>query len=788
MHRSAQVWVNEQLVGEHWGYPVACRFNITPFLNVGHPQVLVIAVDSRRHPERDPLTGTFDVIDFMDLDWGGIQEHISLDCTEDVWVEDVQARPEAADSSATVDVILGRLPDAKRSPLTVTYTVTQWLADGRTGARHDAGEASLPPDTDRVTLALRLANAPLWTPRTPHLLQLRLVLERDGKPIDTRKVRFGQRRLEIRGNDFYLNGERFFLRGYGDDFNFPREILPPASVQYWRDYFQTRKDYGFNGVRHHSMMPTESYLAAADEVGMLVQPELPIAYANFFEQATPAGHELYRQVWCAYIRQMRNHPSVFAWCMGNELWGGFALGPELYDAAKKLDPTRPVIDTDGIVSPADRPTLDYLTYLFSSEQVIPWAQHRGKYTFPAPPPKPVLIHEMGNFVAMPDPTKGEQFNGAVKPFWYEQMKAKVAEQNLESYVPAMVRASQRLQASLLKLNIEAARLSPEIDGYHQWLFRDYWCQSSGFVDMFDQPRALGTAQARQFNADAVLLWDTDRVNYVSGEPIDLEVYLSDFRASGAPEIRDLTVLLAGETVALAPPSEAGGRGLIGPWAGRVPAPTVSTPRKYVLSAHGGGLQNEWAIWVFPPARSTGPDRADVVVTPTLTGAALASLADGGRVWVTDDANVLPTLMATFKTAWWHGEPDNPRQHSFGNMIMLHPAMAGFPHDGYGDLQMYDLLEERPVVLMDALPVRIEPIVWCLDVPRIMRRKAYLFEAKVGKGALLFSTANFAEDVRLRDPAPRWLFEHLRVYVNSDAFQPKAELPCAWLAERVTESP
>ena len=55
VHRSARVWVDGTFVGEHWGYPVACKWDVTEALSAEAEHVLLIAVDSRRHPERDPL-------------------------------------------------------------------------------------------------------------------------------------------------------------------------------------------------------------------------------------------------------------------------------------------------------------------------------------------------------------------------------------------------------------------------------------------------------------------------------------------------------------------------------------------------------------------------------------------------------------------------------------------------------------------------------------------------------------------------------------------------------------
>ena len=94
-------------------------------------------------------------------------------------------------------------------------------------------------------------------------------------------------------------------------------------------------------------MPMESYLQAADEIGMLVQPELPIAYLSHWTRSTPEGQELYKRVWRDYIRQMRitRQSCPGAW---TTKYGEIPIRADLYKMAKELDPTRLVIDCDGI--------------------------------------------------------------------------------------------------------------------------------------------------------------------------------------------------------------------------------------------------------------------------------------------------------------------------------------------------------------------------------------------------------------------------------------------------------
>lgn len=767
VHRTAHIWLNGQFINEHIGYPVALRMDITDKLQPGE-QSLVIAVDSRHDWDRDPLVGTFDAIDFMDLDWGGIQEHVWLEATDETWIEDAFVQPEPARRRAGLELNLGGVEGEALAVYSVySKSARLPLAQGQAilAGRH-------------TNLVVQLPNAPLWSPENPALLTLELKLIRGGRTLDTKQVRFGLRQVEVRDEHFVLNGAPFFLRGYGDDFTFPRELLPPADVAFWKKYLGKRKDFGFNGVRHHSMMPTESYLEAADEVGMLVQPELPIAYYEHLNRAKAGAREVYKQVWHDYIRQMRNHPSVMAWCMGNEMWGGIPFSPELYQMAKALDPTRLIIDSDGLVPDGNRPTLDYRSVQFD-ENAMPWGQTRDKYAVTKPMGKPVIVHEMGNISCLPDPSEATRCDGIIKAFWLEGMQAAVKKQGLEQRLPGMLQASWRLQASLLKLNIEAARLGPGIDGYYQWLFRDYWCQSSGIESIIGTTRAVTPTMFRQFNSDAVILWPQQHANYRAGEAILLDLVLSDFRPAKAPRLEKMSVRLGNAVVELKPPANVGGRGVVGRWMGELAAPRVRAPRQLMLTAEAGTVRNSWPVWIWPTAPEAGKG---VLVARKLTPQVIAQLDAGASVLLTQEQSALPTQNASFKTAWWKGDERGDFVH--GNLFAKHPAVAGFPNEGYGDLQTYDLLSNGRAVNLDEVPGHIEPIVWALDVPSKLRRMAYLWEARVGKGKLLVSGFNLGQKQSSADPAQEWMYALLTRYASSRHFQPKANLPVEWLRQRV----
>jgi hypothetical protein len=293
---------------------------------------------------------------------------------------------------------------------------------------------------------------------------------------------------------------------------------------------------------------------------------------------------------------------------------------------------------------------------------------------------------------------------------------------------------------------------------------------------------------RRFNDDAVLLWDHDRVNFRCGEAIPLKIVLSDFRPRDAGVIADVRVRLGEGTplVLDSPANDTLPRGNRGPWTGRVNMPTSATPRKLRLVAEAGEVRNEWAVWIWPDAPSVEPTE-NVIVARRLTRSLLDRFDAGAAVLVTDDAVTFPTQNATFKPAWWRGDENGDFVH--GNLFASqHPALKDFPNDGYGDLQAFGLLNDRPVIKLDVFSPTggIEPIVAAIDVPWKLRRMAYLWEARVGRGKILVSSFDVSESARKSDPAAAWMYASLLRYVNGEEFRPRRDLPSAWLREHVAQ--
>ncbi len=795
VHRSAEVWVNGHAVGSHLAYVTPFRFDISRWAKPGEKLVVTVRVDARRNKAVDPLMGCMDTLDFLYVSWGGIHRRVALEATSATWIENVFAIPRVAEATVEIRVRRGGILD-KEAPVSLEIRDS----GGSPVAR---AMGAFAPGAAETALSVKLAEPKPWSPSTPHLYTAWVSLA----DLDTTSTRFGLREFKVERGRFLLNGQPIFLRGYGDDCIFPNTIAPPVDREDYRRRLQLAKDYGFNYARHHSWVPPEEYLEVADELGMMVQPEFPIAYR--WDLATsPEGKRFYLEQWEAIIKLHRNHPSIVTWCMGNELYDSFELAPEMYRLAKQTDPTRLVIDSDGCrLRNQGRDTLDFLVVQFN-EAASCGFQDRKYDGIPADLPKPVVAHEMGYFITLPHLTQLPLFRGGLRPYWLLQAQELAIQKGIdEQQYRQWVDASQRLQAVCLKTNLEAARRS-RLSGYSHWLFQDYPNCAEGIVDMFFRPKALSAAEFRKFNAPTVLLLDTPRRNLHAGEIARVTLLVSRFEDK--PTVKGLLrwELRAGKEVVANGAREdvrVTAEGVQELMQLTLALPRPSGAAKLTLTADlrddHGTITNAWDFWIFPEERlkdqarklsvSATPGLAelypwaqqhevpprvgecDLFVTSRFDAATVAYLQEGGRVLLLAPDQAFPTVPSRFRPAGW--DPAQKDGHSGIFLQKDHPMLRNMGVDNSCDLRFFTLLEGSKIVLLDDVPAKIRPVVRCIDMPQRFLEKAYLFEVRVGKGNLLTSGFNFQRGLEVKDPASRFLLDQLIRYGLSSDFAPQTVL-------------
>lgn len=257
----------------------------------------------------------------------------------------------------------------------------------------------------KAKLTLRqAARLRLWTPANPNLYGLLATVADKKGVLDRAYTRFGWRELEIRGRDLLLNGERIQLMG---DFVHPFGPYILSRRHVWA-FYKMIKDFGGNAVRPHAQIHPRIYLDLADEMGLMVLAETSVFGSSIkLNPEEPLFWERYARHYDRMVLRDRNHPSVFGWSFGNEMFAIPMLNKmseadrNLYyeqligmsKRSKELDPTRTWISCDGDED------------LRGSLPV--WSKHFGHGSaverLPKDPQKPMMVGESGGtYYAKPE--------------------------------------------------------------------------------------------------------------------------------------------------------------------------------------------------------------------------------------------------------------------------------------------------------------------------------------------------------------------------------------------------
>ncbi len=812
VHRYADVYVNGQHLGEHIGYLSPFEFEIGSPVTPGSEATIALRVDSRQRWEVDALTGCVDIIDAMFTEWGGIWGHVWLEARGPAWARDLHVRTTVQPTRVDCDMQLAGTPGgADACRLQIVDAAGQVAATQQTG---------LEADQQSVHFQVDMPDARLWSPDEPILYTARVVLLKDGKPVDETDTRFGIRQITTEGWHFLLNSKRFFLRGYGDDAVYPETMAPPCDKGFYVKRLKLIKSYGFNYVRHHSHMLPPEYYDAADEVGMCVSAEFPIAYEQYYAKAKGPALDLYRSEWAAAIRRLRNHPSIFDWSMSNEMWGGFPLAAELYAIAKELDSLRLVIDSDGL-PPAgflrgttDRPTLDFYAVQLNPH-ALPLDQP-DKHVVPGEPLKPVICHETGNYTTFPRLSVAEAFTHNFKPFWLTPIGPKLERLGLLGEADRWASQSQKLYLLAHKMNLEDLRKNPRISGYQWWLFQEYWTGTNGLVDHYFQPKGITPEQVRPFNNDVVVLQDGLAANLRGGRPVRIRLLLSNYAAEPLRDaVLSWTVQVDGAPAATGslPASEVGQGELASIGEVVIQVPDVDAPRSMKLhvelSAKSLRRSNTWSARVYPaqidPPRTVIPifaspqwaedlksfgagpipreepltaDAVYVVGEPDLR--TLDAAARGACLVCLNPDLVLRATANRFKPAWWLG---GQHDSNLGTVVYDHPLTRSVAPDGWCDAGWYSLIEDSRAYILDDYPAAPQVLVRAIDLHTLCRSKALLYQARLGAGCVMVCGLNWRFGDGQDRPERDWLLTALLAHAAGRPAA-SAEMPVAWLRQQI----
>lgn len=764
-------------------------FEVTGRLREG-AELMLLSDNSYPGLPRDDILYASAATDETQTNWNGLIGYVRLRVENGVFIRRIRAYPRGNALDVTVEISAAR-----------PYSGTLRLSSTAL-----AGDVSLPVELAQGEHAVRWTlplaeDARRWDEYDGQLYALHAEL--DGA--DQKSVSFGVRDF---GKDaagrLTLNGRRFFLRGEANCAVFPETGRPPMTVREWMKIMETYRAYGVNTVRFHSWCPPEAAFAAADALGMMVQPEL--SHWNPRDALeSDAAWEYYRAELRAILREYANHPSFVMLTLGNELFAGplghgrmdalLALaretdGTRLYAAASNLHYGERGCDHAGdfFTGSAFRgePLRATMAGTRETGGALPGhlngAHPSGRACYGEAMGRlrreyggPVFGFEVGQYEVLPDFGQLEDYRGVTDPANLRAVRDRALAKGLGPVWRDWVESTGELALLCYREEVEAALRTPAMSGLSLLGLQDFPGQGIALVGMLDshlRPKPYPFAEPGRFAAffrDRLPLAMPEKYAWSANETFTAEVAVANYGKSPVPA--PLRWRLEGEgfsrSGALAgtdfPVGELTRAGTI-----EAPLSEIAAPTALELTLIAGEAVNRYPIWAYPDVEPTCPEG---VVVAEDCETALSALAAGRSVFLDPPMSApLRSVPSRFSTDFWSVGTFPWQSGTMGQWIdAAHPLFRRFPTNRHTQWQWWPMATRRAALI----PVGLRCIVAQPDSYAKLRPMGQLFECRVGAGRLMFSS--FALRGLTQWPEARALLAAIYDYMASEAFEPEQAL-------------
>ena len=387
-HRGT-VFVNDQQVACHQGGYTPFEADITKLVTPGETVQITICCNNELTWQTLPPgliakneageTRQFYFHDFFN--YAGIHRSVQLVALPLAAIEDVTVVTEvAADlKSATAQVKVQAQGDIGLELLD---------AEGKCVATGCGAECQLQVD-----------NPKLWQPGAAYLYTLKVSLrDAAGALVDEYSLKVGLRSVEVKGEQFLINHQPFYFKGFGrheDAYARGKGYDPVVMVQDYR----LMAWMGANSFRTSHYPYAEEELEYADEHGIVVIDETAAVGLNLglgisaaakeqlpAQLFSPEGvndktQQAHREAIAELIARDKNHPCVVLWSIANEP-DGCAPGVREYFAplaqyARELDPSRPITCVNVMFASADKDLISDLFDVLCINRYYGWYVQPG---------------------------------------------------------------------------------------------------------------------------------------------------------------------------------------------------------------------------------------------------------------------------------------------------------------------------------------------------------------------------------------------------------------------------
>ena len=486
--------------------------------------------------------------------------------------------------------------------------------------------------------------------------------------------------FHIEGQHFYANGHKVFLRGKHDACVWPLTGHVAMDVDSWKSYLGDCVAYGLNHVRFHSWCPPEAAFVAADELGVILQPELPF-WGDFNDKDTVLMNFLHKEGE-NILRWYGHHPSFRMFALGNELWGSIDKMAEFIEDFRRIAPDK--VYTFGsnyyLGYQGVKPGMDYFTTCRVGGEG--WGNYnthtRGSFSFAdaadggminhfypntvmnfeegcALAKIPVISHETAQFQTYPDFDEIKKYTGVLYPYNMEVFRSRLEKAGMLDQAKDFHKASGLWSLQLYKQDIEMDLRTPNMAGFQLLDLQDYPGQGSAYVgilDAFMDPKGLCIEREwREWCAPVVPLLIADKFCFTNEDGIHGNVQIANYSGESlkgrilsweiSPQIKGEMVIPDGE-------------GLIKAGALNIDLSIYDKPTQLqlLLNIDGTAYHNTYDLWVYPAKDNLKKLEKKVIVSNELTDNIVKQLEKGKSVLLMPDSTYL-CVGGLFQTDYWN---------------------------------------------------------------------------------------------------------------------------------------
>ena len=320
------VWVNGKRVGYSQNSMSPAEFDITPYVKRGKNK---LAVEVYRWSD-----GSY--LEDQDM-WrfSGIYRSVGIWMRPQTYIRDYFVRATLSD-------------DLKEGYVDL---------DAQLGGKSDKNVeivATISGHGVNAKLPVIIENPLLWSPEAPNLYDVTIELKRKGRTLETFHYHTGFRKVEIRGDVFYVNNKAIKLKGVNRHEHHPRmgRHVDEATM---RLDVKLMKQANINLVRTSHYPQSPYFYELCDQYGLFVMDEANQESHDFGIGSKTLGDD---PEWklahvdraASLVLRDRNHPAIIFWSLGNEAGAG-ANAQAMRDTILALDSSRLIYyDSDRDVS------------------------------------------------------------------------------------------------------------------------------------------------------------------------------------------------------------------------------------------------------------------------------------------------------------------------------------------------------------------------------------------------------------------------------------------------------